>query len=320
MEDFFENNKRYFVLILGIILILLGIYIIKGYFTILLGSAFLAYLFYPVYKRLNDKIKSDILSASIVIIIVLILSFVPLFFLIHALVKDVSFIYDLILNLNISSSALQNIIINSMDYAKESLLNFLVLIPSKIIGLFVLLFGLYYFLIDGEKIVEKIKDFLPLNKKRKEIIINEFKDVSYAVIYGLVLTAILEGIAAVIGFYIFHVNSPVFWGLLIFISGIIPFFGSSMVWVPIGLWKILNFEYFDGIGILIYGLIIISGIEVVLKQRIISGKAKMHPLITLLGAFGGLSVFGFFGIILGPLILNMGITLLKTIKIWKDEE
>jgi len=316
MEDFFENNKSYFVLLLGILVILLGIFIVKDYFTALIGSAFLAYLFYPVYKKLREKTNSEVLSASIIILIIVVLSFVPLLFIIQSLFNDVLSIYNQISNNVIENSFLQNIMVNSLSYAKSALTSFIVSLPNKLIHLFVLLFGLYYFLIDGEIIIKKIKEFLPLSKKRKELIFDEFQNVIYAVVYGLILTAILEGIAAVIGFYIFGVNSAVFWGLLIFISGIIPFFGSSMIWVPLGLWKILNFDYFNGIGILIYGFVVISGIEIILKPKVISGKAKMHPLVTLLGAFGGLSVFGFFGIILGPLILNMGITL---IKLWKEE-
>ena len=214
--EFFHKNKEYLLIALGIFILALGVYIIKDYLTALLGAAFLAYLLYPVYTWIKSKIKNENAAASIVLIIFIAVFAVPLFFIARTLVSDVQGIYNFFINSEVyTNESFRYIIENTLSYLSKNLSGFAVSLTSKIISLVVMMFALFYFLKEGENIIAKIKEFLPLNRKHKEEIIEEFKRVTYAVIYGITAIALLQGILAIPGFYIFDVKSPIFFSLLV---------------------------------------------------------------------------------------------------------
>ena len=92
---------------------------------------------------------------------------------------------------------------------------------------------------------------------------------------------------------------------------ILPIFGSVFVWLPLSLLLISGGDYFNGVGLLIYWAIVLTLPETYLKPKLIGDKAKLHPVLVILGVFGGLKIFGFAGIIFGPFVLALFITLLK---------
>jgi predicted PurR-regulated permease PerM len=316
--NFFENNKKYFIVILGALVVILGFTLLWPYLTTLLGAAFLAYLFHPLYRKIKKKIKNEVLSASILLILVLILLTVPLFFSVQYVVDDIVNVYTNFVDSGLANDPeVSRILSSSLDYISNSISGFIKSIPSLVIHTIVMLFAFYYFLKDGGKFVNTVKEILPLENKKKNEVINEFKTVTSAVIYGMVLTAFIEFILALIAFYIFGVSSPIFWSLVVFVLTMLPVVGGSLIWLPAAIIKILAGDYVSGIGLLLFGLLIISNVENIIRPKLIGDKAQMHPLTTLLGVFGGLHVFGLFGIIWGPLILNMAFTLIKTTKLWK---
>ena len=90
-----------------------------------------------------------------------------------------------------------------------------------------------------------------------------------------------------------------------------PVLGSFLVWGPIALLKLMEGDTFNGFGLIIYGVIVLSLVELILNQKLISKKAKIHPILTILGVVGGLKFFGFIGIIFGPFLLALFVTMLK---------
>ncbi|MDD5651430.1 MAG: AI-2E family transporter, partial [Candidatus Nanoarchaeia archaeon] len=126
-----------------------------------------------------------------------------------------------------------------------------------------------------------------------------------AIIYGFFSTAVLEGILATIGFLIFGIPHAFFFGLLTIIFVILPALGAGVIWVPAAIWLIYKGKILFAILFSIYSLIFMSGIENVLRPKIIGDKANVSPIIMLLGIIGGLLVFGFIGMVIGPLILSI---------------
>ena len=181
--------------------------------------------------------------------------------------------------------------------------NFIIALPAKIINIFVMFFIIFYLFKDGEKVVDAVKKELPLKEKYKYELIRKFSDTTYATVYGVLGAAFLQAIAALIGYYFFQINSPLFLTFLTFLAALIPFIGSALIWLPVAIIQLIGGDSFNGVGLIIYGTLIIGSIDNIMKPMIIGRKSKMHPVLTLLGILGGLQIFGLIGIIIGPLSL-----------------
>ena len=136
-----------------------------------------------------------------------------------------------------------------------------------------------------------------------------------AVVYGHLLTAFAQGLIGGLGFLVFGLSSPILWGIIIGIAGLIPMVGTAIVWVPASIYLFLvgilqdSLPYMArGIGLFVYGFLIIGTVDNFLKPKLIGGRAKVHPALILIGLLGGLTVFGLIGAIYGPLILAMLVT------------
>ena len=138
------------------------------------------------------------------------------------------------------------------------------------------------------------------------------QEVIFATVYGVIIVAIIQGIVGTIGFIIFDVPSPILLGLLLTFAALIPFVGTALVWLPASALVFLN-GYLNadttmigkGIGLFLYGALVISLIDNLIRPKIISKEAKLHPVLILLGLFGGIRVLGPIGMVVGPLVLAL---------------
>ena len=313
-----KKYSKYLFLAAFIIIAILSFLVVKGFVNAILSSIVLAYLFYPLYKKLNLIIKKDYLTAFIITIILVILIIITSFFIFNSIVKESLLLYK---DIKTAQLNLPSYILTALDKIFQYIVNessrLLFALPKFFINVFITLFLFFYLLKDGTKIIKEIKSLIPLPEKHKNNVVKEFKNVTDAIVYGLILTGIIIAIVAVIGFYIFNVSSPMLWGLAVLIISILPGIGNTFIWVPIGIIKIINNDITNGIGILIYGALFISGLETLIRVKIIGYKTKIHPAFIVLGVFGGISLLGFIGLFFGPLILVIFITLLKSILVKK---
>jgi len=306
-----KKHSSYFFLVLFLIIAIISFFVIKELIFAILYSTVLAFFFYPLYKRINSFLKVNWISAVIVILLIIFIVTILLVFVSNQLVKESLEVYSSVRNLDIElapfiKEGLQNIMISLNKIATD----FLFSLPARLLSIFVSLFLLFYFLIDGENLLKNFKKILPLDEQRKNEYLNEFKNVSYSVIYGSVLTGIIIGALSGIGFYIFKVGSPVLLSFIVMILVILPIVGSALVWLPAAIMKMVNGDNVNGIGLIIYN-VILSIFGMMLTYKLVSKKSKMHPALTLLGVIGGLKFFGFIGIIFGPFVLALFITMLK---------
>ena len=313
-----KNNvlkKHSGYLFLGALLLiaLLAFFVVKPFITSILTSGVLAYLLYPWYKKLNNYIKNKSFSSFIMVLFLLIILFIPTFFIINSLVKEVLPLYNYISSNELSlSPEISNVLNKIVQYVLKEASNLALTIPNFLLHTLITLFLFYYFLKDGEKLIQEIKSLIPLKEKHKNHVINEFKNVTHAIVYGLILVGLIIGASATLGFYIFKVPNPILWGLITIITSMLPGIGNWIVWLPASIIKIFQGNLLGGVGLLIYGLIFISGLEVFLKLKFIGDKSKIHPALIILGIFGGIQIMGFIGIFFGPLILTIFIKLLKS--------
>jgi len=313
------NGKysNYFFIAVFLIVAVLSFFVIKELIFAILYSLVLAFFFYPLYNKINSLIKIRPISAIIVMILIAFIVTTPLVFVSDKLIKESLSFYSIVTKIDLGSTpflkeGLQNIMISLTKAGND----FLFSIPARLLNIFVSLFLLFYFFIDGKILLDKFKKLLPLDEKKKNLYFNEFKNVAYSVVYGSVLTGIVVGILFGIGFYIFNISSPILLAFIVMILVILPIVGSALVWVPAAIIKIYNGDSTNGIGLLIYG-VILSLLTSLLSYKLMSKKANLHPVLTVVGVIGGLKFFGFIGIIFGPFILVLLITMLKYIMMEK---
>ncbi len=317
-----KGHSRYFFLASFIVLILIALVIIWPFFTTILGSIVIAYIFYPLYKRLGLWIKNKNIASLLISLLILFLLTFPILILANSLIRESAGLFYFIRNINLGVEELTDTFIfkylsenvDIADYIKNALNklsievlqrtdNFIIALPAKIINIFVMFFIIFYLFKDGEKVVEAVKRELPLKEKYKNDLIRKFSDTTYATVYGVLGAAFLQAVAGLIGFYIFQINSPLFLAFLTFLAALIPFVGSALIWLPVAVVQLIGGDNFNGIGLIIYGTLVIGSIDNIMKPMIMGKKSKMHPVLALLGILGGLQVFGLIGILVGPLSL-----------------
>jgi predicted PurR-regulated permease PerM len=321
-----KSSKYFFMAILLIFIILAGL-ILKPFLTYIFLGIILAYSFYPIYKRILNKLNKPILSSSLLILLIILLIIIPLIFIMMHLVIQASSVTNIIkddsfsrisgyinqhldTNFNLASF-LESLIKEFQVYLAKSAFNFLSSLTNLVIGLFIMFFLMFYLFMDGEKFMNYLKKIIPLSHNQMNALIVETKKVTSAVIYGQIFAAIIQGVLAGIGYLLFGISNPIFWGFLTAILALLPFVGSAFIWLPMSLYLLYQGHYISAIGLLIYSALLVSNIDNVLKPKLIGSKAKIHPTIVLIGVFGGISVFGFIGIIAGPLILAILLVLIK---------
>jgi len=309
-----KEYSRYFFIIFFLILLVLAFLLLKPFITPLLLSIILAYAFYPLYNKLNLIIKNKSLCSLLMVIFILIIITVPLSIIIKSLISEGASFY------NYASGLTHNLSPQMKEITQKAISTFTSEITPSLNSLknfistaLIFLFSLFYFFKDGEKIIKLMTKKIPLKKSQKAQFSNEFKQVTAAVIYGFFFVGLIQGILGAFGFYLFGISSPILWGMIIMILSILPVVGPPFVWIPAAIIKFLNHEYFIGILLALFGVLVLGSIDTFLKPKLIGKRAKIHPLIIVIGVFGGLKILGITGIIFGPLILVILMTVINFI-------
>ncbi len=256
------------------------------------------------------------------LVLILLIILVPLVLVANILLREAINVYLYVKNVDVTLLAepISKYIpaVNTQEYIKEALKeisslivntirNFVLSVPQMLLNLFIILFTLFYLFRDKEKVLVGIKKILPIEKRHQEEMLSQFKIVTKAIINGILITAVVQGIVGAIGFYIFKLPNPLLAGFIMAILGIlavVPIIGPFLVWFPAAVYLILSGSLISGILLLAYGSLVISTIDNILKPRLISKKTNIHPILILLGLIGGVSLFGLIGVIIGPLILS----------------
>jgi predicted PurR-regulated permease PerM len=177
--------------------------------------------------------------------------------------------------------------------------------------LFVTLFALFFFLRDAETIMQELRRSLPFEDFRRERIIRQTRDLVYASIAAGLLIASLQGLTGGLLFALLGLGAPVFWGVMMAFLALLPFVGTWMVWVPAAIWFFATGQLVKGIIVVVVGAGIVSSIDNVLRPAILSGRTQMNGLLMFLSLLGGASAFGLLGLVLGPLVTALIISLFE---------
>ncbi|MEP6262399.1 MAG: AI-2E family transporter [Gillisia sp.] len=187
---------------------------------------------------------------------------------------------------------------------------------NAVIAIGVMYFLLYYMLINRENLSATLKTYVPLDEENIELIEKE-SDISVrSNALGIPLVALFQGIIALIGYVIFGVPDPFFWFAITAIGSMVPFIGSALGFVPVTVLLLASGHNLQAIGVLLYGIVVVGTTDNVVRLYILERISSVHPLITLIGVIVGVQLFGFIGLIFGPLLISL---FLLIVKIYKKE-
>ncbi|MDI9626568.1 MAG: AI-2E family transporter [Bacteroidota bacterium] len=317
-----KNSQKYRNILIGLI-ILLGLIIFRytrPYMSGFLGAATLYILVVDQHRYLIQKLNfKKGLSAILIVLIVLIFILIPLTGIAFLVIDTFSsitidpevilgqindFINSLEARLGFNIFTPENL--SALPRAGTNILQILGnSIYSFIINVVVILFVLYYMLYSNEEFEKAITEILPFKDENKEILIDETKLIIQANAIGIPLMAILQGLFAYMGYLLFGVNSALLYAILTAFATILPLVGTMIIWVPLGIGLLIGGDLVNGIGLIIYGLFIIGGVDNVARFLLQKKLADIHPLITVFGVLIGIPIFGFWGVIFGPLLLSL---------------
>ncbi|MFT4311463.1 MAG: AI-2E family transporter [Candidatus Woesearchaeota archaeon] len=297
------------------------------YITFMILGLILVLFLYPINKRLLKKMKNKVLTSLTMTTLTLIIILLPLAILGTYITNDARQIYNEVITLDLEHMSeriteltgaevnLEELIfpalIDFRSYLTQAIPSILGFVTELFIKTFLMLFVLYYGFKEGDKIKSSLLKMIPLSQKHKQELVEKTKNVIFAVLYGQFLIALLQGIAGGIAFWIFGIPNPVFWGFIMGVLSFIPLLGPPIVWLPAGLYQIYIGEIVSGVGLILVGVLIIMNIDNFLKPKLIGGKSGMHPIVVLVGILGGISLFGFIGFVIGPILLAISLLIIK---------
>lgn len=173
------------------------------------------------------------------------------------------------------------------------------------------LLSLYYLFKDGERLLDGLKGILPIPPRERDLLIDRFQDMVNATIFGGLLIALIQGVLGGLAFWALGTGSPILWGTAMALFSFIPLGGTALIWVPAAVLFIISGAVAKGIVLLAVGVFIISSVDNFLRPLIVGVKTHIHPLLLFFAVIGGIQVFGLIGIITGPLIASLCLTLIE---------
>ena len=182
---------------------------------------------------------------------------------------------------------------------------------NSTINLIIALFGAYYLLTSSHELWEHAKAALPFPPPTSELLRTRFHQVTEAMLIGVVLTGAAQGTLVGVTFAALGIQQPILWGAVTAIASLMPMFGSALVWFPAVLILSAQDQTARAVILLLIGVVVISNIDNLLRLAVYRRVSKVHPMVTLVGAFAGVHAFGLAGLLLGPLVLSYLLELLK---------
>jgi predicted PurR-regulated permease PerM len=310
-----------FLVALGFVLLLLS-----GFATPLVLGALLATITHTFYKKLVKNFRGNkTIAALLVLLIIVLIIIIPFFGILTLLVNEAFDLVAQIQNQLASERPFGDVIdnfsgqlsVNVQNFIENNILPNLSQIGSFFttqgralltnatrlgIGFFVLFVTIFYLLRDGDRFGKFLDTFSPLKHSDNKRLYQIFKDTGQAIFFGNFVSAIAQGFVGGLGFFIFGLTSPLFWGTIMAFLALIPLLGPYIIAIPAAIYLFAVGKTGIAIGFLLYNILIVSTVDNIVKPILIGDKIKVHPLFILLAILGGIKIFGLMGIVYGPLI------------------
>jgi predicted PurR-regulated permease PerM len=338
-----EHIFLIFILFLTFLSIYLLYRILSPFLSSIVWAILLAMVLYPVYCKLRNFLrKREILSALIMTLLVLVVIVLPLTLLMASLASDVVNFYhqveemiqtgqlqayfESVKEIPVLKSVLVRVgkhvdlnplplLLKNVNQISTFIFNQTTILikgfSTFVAGFFFTLLSLYYLFKDGSTLFEGLKEIAPLPPKEKDLLIQRFIDMIHATIYGGILIALIQGILGGLSFWILGLPSPIFWGTAMGLLSFIPIGGTALIWAPAAIILVIGGAVLKGIVLVGIGVLVISMVDNLLRPFFISTRTNIHPLLLFFAVLGGVQAFGLIGVIAGPLIATLFLTLIE---------
>jgi predicted PurR-regulated permease PerM len=168
-----------------------------------------------------------------------------------------------------------------------------------------MLYLLFFLLRDGKALAEAIKEAIPLRGDQKAALFGRFADVVRATVKGGILVAMAQGTLGGIAFWFLGIHAALLWAVLMAFLSLIPAIGATLVWLPVAIYFLATGAIWQGIGLILYGVLVIGLVDNLLRPFLVGKGSKLPDYIVLISTLGGIEVFGLNGFVIGPLIAAM---------------
>jgi len=334
-------SKIFLIVLLGAVILLFRLF--WAYLSAIILALLISSAFYPIYAWIRKIFKEREQSASIFMsILILLLLIIPLGGFVGTLSNEAFNFYvrtkdsvslqkitqslqgdsvwaqrirraGKLANIDFNAETIENLAAaigkNVGLFLSKQLSSFASNLLNFLIHFFLMMMIIYYIFRDGERLKNYISELLPFPMAQQELVVNKFREMGRAVIFGNALSGIIQGILGGIGFLIFGLGSPILWGTVIGFMAFLPVIGASVVFIPATVILLIQGKSGIAIGYLIYNVFYSSIMEYGIKPRLIGKGMQMNPILVFIGILGGLKLFGILGIIYGPLIVTIFLTL-----------
>ncbi len=332
-KNYTKDTERNFIFSLSIIFVILTVFVLKDILSIIIYATILSYFLYPLHKYFLSKFRSESVSSLATLATATIGLLLPVtllfFFLVLSLLKLISEYQEYIKNpellnqiLNLNLEKLTNSsILSNFDFSNylTSIVKFIITysqdffssIPSALFNLFIVLFITYYILVHNKTIFKTANHYLPLSLKKQQEVLKNIEKNLKVLFRGYFLTGLIQTAVALFGYIIFGVENILILTFLTFLTSLIPYIGTPVVWAPLTFYMIVTGDVINGFGLLIFGVLVISMVDNVIRPILMSDKETIAPPLVFIGFIGGMFAFGLEGIILGPIIISITAILLR---------
>jgi predicted PurR-regulated permease PerM len=208
---------------------------------------------------------------------------------------------EILKRLGVMAGDIGNFVVRGLSAATTGTVSFL-------FQFFIFLYALFFFLMDGDRLLRKILSYMPLSIKDENRLIGKFTSVTRATIRGTLVVGIVQGGMAGVGFAVAGIGGSVFWGTVMVVLSIIPGIGTALVWIPASIYLLAVGKVLAGVLLAIYCAVIVGSVDNLLRPRLVGKDTKMPDLMILVGTLGGILLFGVVGFILGPVVAALFIT------------
>lgn len=329
-------QQKTFLLLLSIVTIAFG-WILLPYAGAIFWGVILAIVFAPVYRWVLLKTKGRATLASIlVLLLIVVMVILPLSLISAALVNQAASVVELVRSGDITVAgffgkvmdALPGWAINLLDRfnltnlsslqdkltAGASQVSQAVAVKAINIGLYtfdfltslgILLYLLFFLLRDGAALTARIRNAVPLSRKYKQRLFNNFTTVIRATVKGNILIAIAQGALGGLIFWFLDVRAPLLWGVLMAFLSLLPAIGAALVWAPVAIYFLATGSIWQGVTLIAFGILVIGLVDNLLRPVLVGKDTRMPDYVVLLSTVGGMALFGLHGFVIGPIVAAM---------------
>jgi predicted PurR-regulated permease PerM len=310
----------FFALVLGALTVLAAL-VVEPFLTYLLAAMLLAFVLYPLQRRLEDIVGPTVSALVLVTAAVVAVVAITVLFAVTvptgtaAVVESIEDAPALetvegelerVLGTSIPvQSLLAGIPEQVGSFVTERVSGFLGFAIHSFVGLALLVFVVYYLLKDGDDFLGWLERTAPLEPEVQDRLVEEASEVTWAVVEGHALVAVVQGIVAGLGLFVVGIPNALFWTLVMIVLAFLPVIGVAAVLAPAILYLLVIGQVLRAAFLAIYGLSAVALIDDYLRAIVVDRQSSLHSAVILVGVFGGVYVFGVMGLFFGPIVLGL---------------